>query len=173
MSLSVLFPRVRIQELLHLRHAAVRLGAEPQLDLDQGFETRVQVRDAEIDELREFVKQLFVQGFVSGACQFRVALGAGELGGVFVRFFGEFFDAGSGGVVVEEFVIAFFYACWRATREMRGDLLVWRERERRREGGKTGKEKGKGHTFVDVGEVGAEATDRVKYRLSVKWGVLV
>ena len=58
----------------------------------------------------EFGEELFVEGFVGGASEFGFALCAGEFGGVFVRFFDELFDAGAGGVVVEEFVVAFFYA---------------------------------------------------------------
>lgn len=110
MALGVLFARIGIQELLHLRHATVRLGAEPELDLDQGFEAGVEVGDTEIDELGQFGEELFVEGFVGGAGEFRVAFGPGQFGGVFVGFFDEFFDAGARGVVVEEFVIAFFYA---------------------------------------------------------------
>lgn len=61
----------------------------------------------------EFGEELFVQGFVGGSGEFGFALCAGELGGVFVWFFDELFDAGAGGVVVEEFVVAFFNALER------------------------------------------------------------
>jgi len=39
----VLVPRTRIHVLLHLRHATVRLRAEPKLDLHQGFEGWIEV----------------------------------------------------------------------------------------------------------------------------------
>lgn len=41
LALCVLIPRVRIQVLLHLRHARVCLGAEAQLDLDERLKRRV------------------------------------------------------------------------------------------------------------------------------------
>lgn len=53
---------------------------------------------------------MLVEGFVGGACEVGFPLRAGKLGGVFVGFLDQFFDAGAGGVVVEEFVVAFFYA---------------------------------------------------------------
>lgn len=110
MALGILFPRVGVQELLHLGHPRVRLSAEPQLDLHQCLEARVEIRHAQIDELGEFGKELLVEGFVGGASEVGFAFGPGELGGVFVGLFDEFLDAGAGGVVVEEFVVALFYA---------------------------------------------------------------
>lgn len=59
----------------------------------------------------QFGEELVVEGFVGGAGGFGFAFGAGEFCWVFVGFFDEFFHSGSGGVVVEEFVVAFFYAC--------------------------------------------------------------
>ena len=60
--------------------------------------------------MREFGEELFVEGFVGGLGEFGFALGAGEFGRVLVGFFDEAFDAGTGGVVVEKFVIAFLDA---------------------------------------------------------------
>ena len=59
----------------------------------------------------QFGEELLVEGFVCGAGEFRFPLCARELGSVFVGLFYEFLDACAGGVVVEEFVIAFFDAC--------------------------------------------------------------
>ena len=53
---------------------------------------------------------MVVEGFVGGFGEVGVAFGAGEFGGVFVGLFDEFFYFGAGGVVVEEFVVAFFDA---------------------------------------------------------------
>ena len=122
MALGVLFAGIGVEELLHLRHAAVGLGAEAQLDFNQGFEARVQVGHAQIDESGEFLEQLLVEAFVGGAGGFGFAFGAGEFGGVLVGFFGEFFHSGSRGVVVEEFVVAFFYTCGQALK--RGKFLI-------------------------------------------------
>ena len=133
MSLRILLPRISIQKLLHLRHTAIRLGAKPQLDFHQGLEARIEVGDAQVDELGQFGEELFVEGFVGGAGEFGFALGARQLGGVFVGLFDELLDAGAGGVVVEEFVVAFFYACvggrgrlgnlsWRMGIEMGEDI---------------------------------------------------
>lgn len=61
----------------------------------------------------EFGEELFVQGFVGGAGEFGFALCAGQLGGVFVGFFNELFDAGASSVIVEEFVVTFFNALER------------------------------------------------------------
>ena len=64
---------------------------------------------------------MLVEGFVGGFGEVGVAFCAGEFGGVFVGFFDEFFYFGAGGVVVEEFVVAFFDA-WM------GELVrVWEE----------------------------------------------
>ena len=112
-ALRVLLPRVGVEELLDLRHAAVGLGAEAQLDLDEGLEARVEVGHTQVDELRQFGEELLIERFVGRAGEFGVALGAGELGRVFVGLFDEFLDAGAGRVVVEEFVVAFFYAYGR------------------------------------------------------------
>lgn len=58
----------------------------------------------------QFREELVVEGFVGGAGEFGFALGAGEFGWVFVWFFYQFFYAGAGGVVVEQFMVALFYA---------------------------------------------------------------
>ena len=111
MSLRILLPRVRVQKLLHLRHPRVGLRAEPELNLHQRLEARVQIRDAQVNELRELGEELFVECLVGAAREFGFAFGAGELRGVLVGFFDEFFHFGARGVVVEEFVVAFFNAC--------------------------------------------------------------
>lgn len=59
----------------------------------------------------QFGEELLVEGLVGGAGEFGFTLCARELRRVFVGFFDELLDAGTGGVVVEEFVVAFFYAC--------------------------------------------------------------
>lgn len=109
-SLRILLPGIGIQILLHLGHARVRLGAEAQLDLDEGLEAGVQVGHAEIDDLGQFGKQLVVEGFVGGFGHVGFLLGARELGDVLVGFFHQLFHFGARGVVVEEFVVALFDA---------------------------------------------------------------
>ncbi len=170
MALRVLFPRIRIQKLLHLRHTAVRFGAESQLDLDQGFETRVEIGDPEVDELGELGEELFVEGFVGGAREFGVAFGPREFGRVFVGFFDQFFHSCPRGVVIEEFVVALFYA-WRergfkgwvdCSEGGGGEERREREREREKKKERGG---GGGRTFVDVRKVGAEARDWFENRL--------
>lgn len=111
MPLRILLPRVRVQELLHLRHPTVRLGAEAQLDLHQGLKAGVQVGHAQVDELGQFGEELLVEGFVGGAGEVGLALGAGQLRRILVRFLDELLDPGAGGVVVQEFVVAFLDAC--------------------------------------------------------------
>lgn len=111
MALRILLPRVGVQELLHLRHPAVGLGAEAQLDLHQGLEAGVQVGHAQVNELGQFREELLVEGLVGGAREVGLALGAGQFRRVLVRFLDELLDAGPGGVVVEEFVVAFLDAC--------------------------------------------------------------
>jgi len=109
--LRVHLSRIRIQKLLHLRHPTVRLGTEAQLDLHQRLEARIQIRNPQVNQLGQFAEELLVERFVGRARELGFALRAGEFGGVFVGFFDEFLDAGAGGVVVEEFVVAFLDAC--------------------------------------------------------------
>lgn len=132
MPLRVLFPRVRVEELLHLRHSGVRFGAEAQLDLHQGLEAGVEVRYAQIDELRQFGEELLVECFVGGAGEIGFAFCARKFRGVLVGFFHELFDAGAGGVVIEELVVAFFDAC-RQYPVLVGEE-AWRSGGRRSEG---------------------------------------
>lgn len=136
MALRILLPRIRIQILLHLRHPAIRLGAKPQLDLHERLEARVQVGNAQVDELREFGEELFVEGFVGGLGEFGFALGTGEFGGVLVGLFDKPFDAGAGGVVVEEFVVALFDA-WLVGRARVSGVV-----------GKRGKRRGRGSGYI-------------------------
>ena len=109
-ALRILLSRVRVQELLHLRHSRVRFGAEPQLDLDQRLERRIQIRHAKVDQLRQFRKELFVQGLVGGFGKVGFPLCAGQLRGVFVGLFHQLLHLGTCGVVVEELVIPFLNA---------------------------------------------------------------
>ncbi len=67
----------------------------------------------------EFGEELFVEGFVGGAGEVRFAFGAWEFGRVFVGLFDEFFDPGAGSVVVEEFVVALFYAWYLSCQDGR------------------------------------------------------
>ena len=154
MTLRVLFPRVRIEELLHLRHPAIRLGTEPQLDLHQRLEARIQVRDAEVDELGQFGEELLVEGFIGGFGEFGFSLGAGQFGWVLVGFFDQLFHPRACRVVVEEFMVAFF------------DAYVWGDSSagcRPSGDGETMKP-----TFVYVGKIGAEAGDGFKHGLSAR-----
>jgi hypothetical protein len=156
-ALGVLLPRVRVEILLDLGHARVRLGAEAQLDLDEGLERGVEVRHAQVDELRQLGEQLLVERLVRLLCELRLALGARQLRGVLVRLLDQFLDAGSRGVVVEQLVITLLDAC-RAT-VVSVDVVACRcvgtgrERRRGRGGGVL--------TFVDIGKVVAEAHDGV------------
>lgn len=111
MPLRILLPRVGIEELLHLRHPRIRLGAEAQLDLHQGLEAGVEVRHAQIDELRQLREELLVESFVGGAGEIGFPFRAGKFRGVLVGFLHQLLDAGTGGVVIEELVVAFFDAC--------------------------------------------------------------
>lgn len=126
MALGVLLPRIRVEELLHLSHATVRLSAEAQLNFDQRLKARVQVGHAQVDELRQFGEELLVQLLVGRFRDLGFALGARELGWVLVWFLDEFLHAGPRGVVVEEFVIALFDAClcgkWLVSYE---DRCIW------------------------------------------------
>lgn len=166
MPLRILLSRIRIEELLHLRHPAVRLGTEPQLDLHQRLKAGIQVWYAKVDELREFGKELFIESFVGAAGEFGFALCAGELGGVFVGLFDEFFDTGAGGVVVEEFVVAFFNTWgWEVSDPT---LEVGRGESGVRVRAMEGSVKKSEDTFVYIGEVGAKSGDGFKDCLSAQ-----
>ena len=111
MPLCVLVPRVGIEVLLHLRHPAVRLGAETQLDLDKSFEGGVEIRHAQVDQLRQLRAELLVQLLVRRPGHIHLLLGAGQLGDILVRLLHQLLDFGAEGVVIEEFVTAFLDAC--------------------------------------------------------------
>ena len=110
-ALGILLARVGIEMLLNLRHAAVGLGAEFELDLDQSLEAWVEIGDAQIDELRELGRELLVELLVGGFGHLRLFLGTRELGGVLVGLLDEFLDLGTHGVVVEELVVTLLNAC--------------------------------------------------------------
>lgn len=64
LAIGVLVSCVRIEVLLHLGHAGVRFRTEAELDLDQRFETGVEVWNTQIDQLWEFIEQLLIELFV-------------------------------------------------------------------------------------------------------------
>ena len=84
MTLGVLLARVGVEVLLHLGHAAVGLGAEAQLNLDQGLEAGVEVGHAQVDELRQLRAQLVVQRLVRRLGELGLALRARQLARVLV-----------------------------------------------------------------------------------------
>lgn len=102
----VLISRLRIEVLLHLSHARVGLGAEPQLDLDEGLKAGVEVGHAEVDQLRKLGEELLVELLVGLLGDFGLALGARQLGGVLVGLLDELLHLGAHSVVVKEFVVA-------------------------------------------------------------------
>jgi hypothetical protein len=109
-ALGVLVARLGIKILLDLRHARVCLCAEAQLNFDKGLEAGIEVRHAQVDELREFVEELLVQLLVGMLGHFSFALCARQLGHVLVGFLGELLDLGTHRVVVQELVVAFLDA---------------------------------------------------------------
>lgn len=113
LTLGVLLAGVGVQVLLDLGHAGVSLGAEAELDLDEGLEARVQVRDAEVDELGELREELVIELLIGGLGHLGLLLGAGELGHVLVGLLNELLDLGAHGVVVKELVVALLdaYTC--------------------------------------------------------------
>jgi len=108
MALRVLLPRICIQKLLHLRHPRVGFRTEPELNLDEGLEARVKIGHTEIDELGQFGEELLVQCLIGSFGEVRLPLCARELRGVFIGLFDEFLHLSTGGVVIEELVIALF-----------------------------------------------------------------
>jgi hypothetical protein len=107
---GILISGLRIKILLDLSHATVRFGAESELDFDERFERRIEVWDAEIDELGEFGEELFVELLVGLLCHFGLSLCARQFGHVLVGLFYQLLDLGADGVVVEELVVAFLDA---------------------------------------------------------------
>ena len=113
-AIGILISSVRIQVLLDLSHSRVSFGTEAQLDLDESLKGRIQVGNAEFDELGQFREELFVELVIGGACHFCFLFCAGQFGNVLVGLFGEAFHLGADAVVVEEFVVAFLDAWGRA-----------------------------------------------------------
>ena len=111
LALSVLFSGIRLEVLLNLCHTGVCFGAESELDLDEGFETRIEVGDTEIDELWEFAEELLIELFVSCLSHLGFLLSTRELGYVLVGLLDELLDLCSHGIVVEELMIALLDTC--------------------------------------------------------------
>jgi hypothetical protein len=76
------------------------------LDFNQGFERRIQIRHAQVDELGKFCEELFVELFVCLLGDFGFSFSTGELRYILVRLFDEFLDSRTDGIVVEEFVVS-------------------------------------------------------------------
>lgn len=150
-SLCILFPRSLVQILLHLCHPTVRFRAESKLDLYQRFETRVQVWNSKVDELRNLGVKLLVELLVGRACHFRFFLGAWKLRDVLVGLLRQFFHLGTERVVVEKFVVALLDTC--DTSESAG----WK-----------GLGRVEGLAFVDVREVSAEPRNGLEHRRPVR-----
>lgn len=146
-ALRVLLPRLSIEVLLDLGHAAVSLGAKAQLDLDESLEGGVEVGNTQVDKLGQLSAELLVELLVGSLGHVLFLLGTGELGHILVRFVDEALDFGAQGIVVEELVAAFLDACGWKLRSAhpieRLDTCVC----------------GKGHTFVHIGKIGAEPGD--------------
>lgn len=107
---SILISGIRVEVLLNLSHSAVRFGAKPELDFDEGFKTGVQIRNAKIDKLGEFGEELFVELFVSLLGHFSFSLSAGKFGDILVWLFDQFLDFGAHRIVVKQFVVSFLDA---------------------------------------------------------------
>ena len=110
-ALGVLVAGVGVEVLLDLGHAAVGLGAEAQLDLDEGLEAGVEVGDAQVDELRQLRAQLLVQLVVRRLGHVHLLLGPRQLRHVLVRLLCQLLDLGAQRVVVEQLVAALLNAC--------------------------------------------------------------
>lgn len=106
LAIGVLVSCVCIEVLLHLGHAGVCFRTEAQLDLNQRFETGVEVRNTQIDQLWEFIEQLLIELFVCLLGHFRLSLGARKFGRVLVGLLDELLDFCSHGIVVEELVVS-------------------------------------------------------------------
>ncbi len=106
--------------MLDLCHSAVRLCAKSELDLDQGFETGVEVRNTEVDELGKFGEKLFVELFVCLFSHFGFSLRPRQFGHILVWFLDQFLHLGAHGIVVKEFVVALldaFVDVWKICAE--------------------------------------------------------
>lgn len=110
MPLRILLSGVRIQKLLHLCHPRIRFRTESQLDLHKGLKARIKVWYAQVNQLGQLGEKLLVQGIVGSLRQLGFSFCAGELGRIFIGLLDEFFDLGTGGIVVEEFVVTLFDA---------------------------------------------------------------
>lgn len=104
LALCILISGLGVQILLDLGHPAVGLGTESELDLDQGLEGRVEVRNAQVDKLGKLGAQLLVQLFVGGLRHILFFLGAGQLGDILVRLVDQALDFGAERIIVKELV---------------------------------------------------------------------
>lgn len=111
MTLRILISSISIKVLLDLSHPAVRFGTESELNLDKSLETGIQIRDTEVDKLREFGEELLVELLIGSLGHLGLLFCTRQLGDVFVGLFGELLDLGTHGIVVKEFVIALLNAC--------------------------------------------------------------
>lgn len=106
-ALRILLPRLSIEVLLNLGHAAVSLGAEAQLDLDERLERGIEIGYTQVDELGQLGAELFVELLVSGLGHVLFLLGTRELSHILVGFVNKTLDFGAEGIVVKELVAAF------------------------------------------------------------------
>lgn len=106
-ALCILLASIRIEILLYLGHARVGFGTESQLDLDQGFETGIEVGNAEVDELREFGEKLLIQLLICSFGHLSLLLSARQLRYILVGLLDKFLDLGAHGIVVEQLVVTF------------------------------------------------------------------
>ena len=106
LALCILVSCIRIEILLDLRHSRVRLGTEPQLDLDQGLEAGVEVGHSQVDELGQLACEGLVELVVCGFGELLVLFCARQLGDVLVGLVGQLLDLCAHAVVVHLLVLA-------------------------------------------------------------------
>lgn len=94
-ALRILLPRLSIEVLLNLGHAAVSLGTEAQLDLDESLERGIEIGYTQVNELRQLGAELFVELLISGLGHVLLLLGTRELSHILVGFVNETLDFGA------------------------------------------------------------------------------
>lgn len=110
MSLGILVPRLGIKVLLYLSHTAIGFGTESKLDLDEGLEGRIEVRNTQVDELGQLGTELLVQLLVGDPGHILLLFGTRQLSDILVGLFHEALDLGAEGIVIEKFVGPLFDA---------------------------------------------------------------